>query len=99
MTITENQAKAIFKYIVSTLRCSDVKLSIDILMAKDIDSGSWFSVFFERNDGRYFFMDGNNYVSLLDKISKYKYIVISGDRKYRIPKSLEEILIEMDLNR
>lgn len=98
LDITEEKAKAIFKYIASTLRCSDVTLSNSYLMAKDIDTGVWFSVFLERDDETYYFVNGNNYISLLYKIFEFEYLIVSG-MKYRIPRSLEELFIEMDLNR
>ena len=104
--ITEEKAKAIFKYIASTLRCSDVKITgytkelndiYNVLMARDIETHKWFSLFLIDYDNRGYFIDGNNYVSILNRITEYKYIAL-GKRKYRIPNSLEEILIEMDLN-
>lgn len=106
LDITEEKAKAIFKYLASTLRCSDVKItcyikdldaSYNVLMARDIETHKWFSLFLIDYNKRGYFIDGTNYVSMLDRITKYKYIAINK-RKYKIPNSLEEILIEMDLN-
>lgn len=106
LDITEEKAKAIFKYIASTLRCSDVKItcyikdldaSYNVLMARDNETHKWFSIFLVDYNRKVCFIDGNNYVSMLDRITKSKYIAL-GQRKYKIPDSLEELLIEMDLN-
>lgn len=106
LDITEEKAKAIFKYIALNLRCSDVKITsyikdldniYNVLMARDIETHKWFSLFLIDHNRRGYFIDGNNYVSMLDRITKYKYIALI-DRKYKIPNSLEELLIEMDLN-
>lgn len=99
MTVTEEQAIDIFMYIASTLKCNDIKLSNGFLMMKDIDTNLWFSGYLECDNGRYFFTSPvDNYVSMLDKIIEFEYLVVN-DRKYKIPRSLEELLIEMDLNR
>ena len=107
LDITEEKAKAIFKYIASNLRCNDVKITnyiedlnsiYNVLMARDIETHKWFSLFLIDHNRRGYFIDGTNYISMLDKIIKYKYIALSG-RKYKIPNSLEELFIEMDLKK
>lgn len=97
MTVTEEQAKDIFKYIASIRNCDDVKIFNGRLMMKDICTNLWLSVFLERDNGKYCFIYGNNYVSMLDQIIGFKYLIVGGGT-YKIPRSLEEILIEMDLN-
>ena len=97
MIVTEEQAIDIFMYIASTLNCNDVKLSNSYLMAKDIDTCFWFSVFLVNDDGRYHYAFEHDYISLLDRIIQFKYLIIK-DEVYKIPNSIEEFFIEMDLN-
>jgi hypothetical protein len=97
MTITENQAKDIFKYIASTLGCNDVRIFNNSLMMKDIYTGLWLSVFLLHENRIYHPAFEYDYVSMLNKIIKFKYLVVK-DEVYKIPRSLEEFFIEMDLN-
>ena len=97
MTITENQAKDIFMYIASILKCNDVAFIRTRLMMRYNVTTVWLSVFLVNDDGKYHFAFGHDYVSMLNKIIKFKYLVV-GDMVYKIPRSLEELFIEMDLN-
>ena len=97
MTVTENQAKDIFMYIASTLKCNDVAFIHTRLMMRYIDTTVWLSVYLLNDDGKYHSAFGHDYVSMLNKIIKFKYLVV-GDDVYKIPRSLEEFFIEMDLN-
>ena len=97
MSITEEKAKAIFKYIASILNCSDVRIFNNSLMMKDIDTGLWISVFLIHENKYIHSAFEHNYVSMLNRIIQFKYLVVL-DKMYKIPNSLEEILIEMDLN-